>query len=77
MTGLEPPGRKEPSPIRYAGFGIQLAASVVVFMLIGNWVDGKLGTGGLFAIGGAFLGFGAALYALLRQLARDEKRKDE
>lgn len=78
MTGAEPRDNKGPNPFRYAGFGIQLAASIVLFMLLGFWLDRKLGTGGVLAIIGALLGFGAALYSMLRQLARDAKRdKDE
>lgn len=71
VTGAEPPRGKGPSPFRYAGFGIQLAGSIIGFMLLGYWLDRKLGTGGILAILGALLGFGAALYALLRQVARD------
>jgi len=73
VEGSEPSNNKGPSPFRYAGFGIQLAGSVVVFMLAGYWLDRRLGTGGVLAILGALLGFGAALYAMLRQLARDAK----
>ena len=73
VRGAEPPDSKGPSPFRYAAFGIQLAGSILLFMLLGYWVDRKLGTGGVFAIVGALLGFGAALYAMLRQLARDQK----
>lgn len=77
VAGAEPPGDKRPSPVRYAGFGIQLAGSIILFMLLGHWLDRKLGTGGVLAIIGALLGFGAALYSMLRQLARDAKNDRE
>jgi F0F1-type ATP synthase assembly protein I len=54
--------------MRYAGLGVQLAVSVVVFVLIGQWADNKLGTKGILTIVGAFLGFGGTLYSLLRSL---------
>jgi F0F1-type ATP synthase assembly protein I len=58
--------------MRYAGLGIQLAVSVVVFVLIGQWADNKLGTGGILTIVGAFLGFGGTLYSLVRSLNRKD-----
>ncbi|HEU5050801.1 MAG TPA: AtpZ/AtpI family protein [Gemmatimonadales bacterium] len=56
--------------MRYAGLGVQLAASVVLFVLGGQWLDGKLGTGALFTILGAFIGFGGTMWSLIRQLNR-------
>jgi F0F1-type ATP synthase assembly protein I len=58
--------------MRYAGLGIQLAVSVVVFVFIGQWADKKLGTGGILTIVGAFLGFGGTLYSLVRSLNRKD-----
>jgi F0F1-type ATP synthase assembly protein I len=58
--------------MRYAGLGVQLAASILVCVLIGQWADRKLGTGGLFTIVGAFLGFGGTMYSLVRQLSRKD-----
>jgi len=56
--------------MRYAGLGIQLAASLVVFVLVGQWADRKLGTNGILTIVAAFLGFGGTMYSLIRQLNR-------
>ena len=58
--------------MRYAGLGVQLAASILVCVLIGQWADRKLGTGGLFTIVGAFLGFGGTMYSVVRQLSRKD-----
>ena len=33
--------------MRYAGLGVQLAVSLLVFVLAGQWADKKLGTGGI------------------------------
>jgi hypothetical protein len=40
----------------------------VVFVLIGQWADRKLGTGGIVTIAAAFLGFGGTMYTLIRSL---------
>lgn len=72
MKRPDPSGRS-PAPLRYAGFGLQLAATMVVFVLLGSWADGKAGTDGLFTILGALLGFGGSFYSLFRQLKRDNQ----
>ena len=72
MKPPEPGAGKVPGAMRYAGLGVQLAASVLVCVLIGQWADRKLGTGGLFTIVGAFLGFGGTMYSLVRQLSRKD-----
>ncbi len=58
--------------MRYAGLGVQLAVSLVVFVLIGQWADRKLGTGGIVTIAAAFLGFGGTMYTLIRSLNRKD-----
>ena len=58
--------------MRYAGLGIQLAVSLVVFVLIGQWADRKLGTNGIITIAAAFLGFGGTMYSLIRTLNRKD-----
>lgn len=59
--------------MRYAGLGIQLAVSLVVFVLVGQWADRKLGTGGIVTILAAFLGFGGTMYSLIRTLNRKDR----
>ena len=43
--------------MRYAGLGVQMAASLLLFVWIGQWADRQLGTGGLLTVVAAFLGF--------------------
>ena len=62
------------SGLQYAGLGVQLAASLVVFVLLGRWLDGKFGTPGWFTIGLAMLGFGGTFYSLVRQLNDGSKK---
>jgi F0F1-type ATP synthase assembly protein I len=59
--------------MRYAGLGLQLAISILFFVWIGQKLDSRFGTRGLFTILGAFLGFGATMWSLMRSLHRDER----
>lgn len=61
--------------MRYAGLGIQLAASILLFVFAGQWLDRRFGGGGLFTILGAFLGFGGTMWSLVRSLKRDEAER--
>jgi putative F0F1-ATPase subunit (Ca2+/Mg2+ transporter) len=58
--------------MRYAGLGVQLAVSLLVFVLAGQWLDRKLGTGGILTVVAAFLGFGGTMYSLIRTLNRHD-----
>jgi ATP synthase protein I len=58
--------------MQYAGLGVQLAVSILVFVLVGQWLDRKLGTGGIVTIVAAFLGFGGTMYSLVRSLNRKD-----
>ncbi len=51
---------------RYAGLGLQFAASLVLFGAIGWWIDRRLSTGPWLFILGLFLGAALAFVALLR-----------
>jgi len=53
---------------RYAGLGLQLAASIGLFLWLGWLADHRLGTTPLFTIVGAFVGAGGGFYSLYRQL---------
>ena len=64
---------QSPGPLRYAGLGIQLAATVVLGVLFGQWLDRKAGTDGIFTILAPLLGFGGVMYSLMRQLSRSDK----
>ena len=56
--------------MRYAGLGVQLAVSLLVFVLAGHWADRKLGTNGILTMVAAFVGFGGTMYSLIRTLNR-------
>jgi F0F1-type ATP synthase assembly protein I len=77
-SGKRKQGEEEPPPMvqvaRYSGLGLQLAGSVVLFMLGGSWVDRRIGTEPLLTIIGALGGGALGFYSLYRSLmkARDE-----
>ena len=64
---------QSPGPLRYAGLGIQLAVTVVVCVLFGQWLDRKAGTDGIFTILAPLLGFGGVMYSLVRELSGSDK----
>ncbi len=61
---------------KYAGLGLQFALSILLFLYAGQWLDRRVGTRGLFAVLGAFLGFGAAFYSIYRSLMADQAREE-
>ena len=76
------PEKDELSLSSFAGVGIQFAVAIVLFLLLGQWADRKLGTSPAFLITGVFIGGGAAFYSMYRRItaaqrADDERRKRE
>ena len=69
-------GEKGTSAGEYAGFGLQFAASIVLFLYLGQWLDRKLGTAPWLLLACVFLGAGGSFYGMYRKLmaaqARDE-----
>jgi hypothetical protein len=59
--------------MRYAGLGLQLAVSLLIFVWVGQWADRKLGTGGLITILAALAGFGGTMFSVIRSLNRENK----
>lgn len=84
MKDKKPPGTRDGSGRpeglsagQFAGVGIQFAASLVLFLLAGQWVDRKLGTSPVFVLVGVFVGGGAAFYSMYRRLVAAQKEDDE
>jgi uncharacterized membrane protein YccC len=59
--------------MRFVGLGVQLAASLVVSVLLGQWVDRKLGTGGIATLVGAAVAFAGTMFTLVRQLNKNDR----
>lgn len=68
MTGEDRKGTQEQSlwaaAGEFTGYGLTWALSVLLFLLGGWWVDGRLGTTPLFTFVGAFVGAAAGFYSL-------------
>jgi F0F1-type ATP synthase assembly protein I len=66
-------GRSETNEIlgassQFLGHGMAFALSTLAFLLLGNWADGKLGTGPILAIVGILVGASAGFYSLYRHV---------
>ncbi|MEO1228635.1 MAG: AtpZ/AtpI family protein [Myxococcota bacterium] len=57
---------------RLSSVGLELGLSVVGALLIGSWLDERLGTEPWLALTGVGLGFVAGFRSLLRTLARHQ-----
>jgi hypothetical protein len=64
-----PPGRnRAPDALRYTGLGIQLAVTVGVLAWAGEWLDRRLGTGGIVTVVLVLGGFVVVIMGLVREL---------
>jgi F0F1-type ATP synthase assembly protein I len=64
------------SAAAYAGVGLQFAATILIFVFAGQWLDRRLGTGWL-TLAGAFVGMAAGVYSLYRKLMADQRREED
>ena len=60
----------QPNLYALAGMGLELAAGITVFTLVGWWLDKKWGTTPWLLITGAALGFVGGIYNMWKQLRR-------
>jgi F0F1-type ATP synthase assembly protein I len=70
-AGLSGPG----SPASFAGLGIQLAISILLFLYLGQWLDGKLGTDPLLLIVGVFVGAAVGIYNMYHVLTAAQRKE--
>ena len=63
-----------PSGAEFAGAGLQFAATLVVFMFLGIWLDKRLGSSPWFVLICVFVGAGAGFYSIYRRLMGSAKR---
>jgi F0F1-type ATP synthase assembly protein I len=75
--------RTQPSPKQglsgadFAGLGLQFAFAIVAFLFLGQWIDKRVGTDGIFTIAGVFVGAGGAFYSMYRKVSAAQKKDDE
>ncbi|RJP82704.1 MAG: AtpZ/AtpI family protein [Candidatus Zixiibacteriota bacterium] len=58
-------------------WALTFAASVLLFVLGGRWLDEKLGTTPLFLLIGLFWALGMSFYSLMIQIKRMQQRDNE
>lgn len=58
----------------YLGLGVQLAATIVIMLFIGKWIDDKFNTGSIWTLVFAFVGGGAGLYNFIKTVLNLEKK---
>jgi F0F1-type ATP synthase assembly protein I len=73
----QPSSKKSLSGADFAGVGMQFAVAIIAFLFVGQWLDKRLGTNGLFTIAGVFVGGGAAFYNMYRKITAAQRRDDE
>ena len=57
----------------YLGLGIQLAATTVVMVFIGIWLDGKFNTSPYLTLLFSFLGIFTGMYHFIKSVTRLDK----
>ena len=57
----------------YLHLGLQLGTTIVLFTLLGYWLDGKYDTLPWWTVGGAAFGMTAGLYNFIRATIRQEQ----
>ena len=56
--------------LQFLGMGWYVSLSIVGGVLVGRWIDGKLGTEPLFIVLGLSLGLASAVYGVYKMLPR-------
>ena len=76
FTVVNPPAKGGGNGAEYAGLGLQFAASILLFLFAGQWLDRRLGTDPWFMIVGVFTGAGASFYSMYRKLMAIQAREE-
>jgi F0F1-type ATP synthase assembly protein I len=66
--------------VKYSGLGIQLSATIIVFLFGGLWLDKFFGTVFIFTLVFVFLGFVGVfykIYAVLKELEQEKNEKQK
>lgn len=61
----------------YAGVGLQFAGSIVLFLFLGRWLDGMLGTDPWLLLLGVVVGAVGGFYSMYRQLVITPREQKE
>ncbi|MBK9333176.1 MAG: AtpZ/AtpI family protein [Ignavibacteria bacterium] len=64
---------------QYSGLGVTLAVTILIFLWVGMWLDGKFQTGFLFTLSLTFIGFAAGFYSFylnIKKLTATDKKEN-
>lgn len=61
---------------QYLGLGLEFAASLLLFILLGRYLDQRYGTDPLFTLAGSAMGFAVGFYHMFKTLSGLSKRKE-
>lgn len=63
---------------QYSGLGVSLVVTILIFLWVGMWLDGKFETGFLFTLSLTFIGFAAGFYSFYLNIKKltDADRKE-
>jgi F0F1-type ATP synthase assembly protein I len=67
------PGRQYGEGYKYVSYGLTFAGGVIVFMLVGLWLDRRLGVMPLFTIAGTLLGSVLSFLTVYRKLEAERR----
>jgi ATP synthase protein I len=71
---FKPEDDSDNSWVGYLGLGTQLAATVVVMVLLGVWLDGKFNTKPVLTVVCSFLGVAAGLYSFIKSALKSDDK---
>jgi F0F1-type ATP synthase assembly protein I len=66
--------RVERQYLRFAGVGVQYAATILVLTLLGIWLDNRAGTAPLLLLVFLLFGFVGATWSLIQQVLGPDKK---
>ena len=68
-------GAQGPSPASFAGAGVQFVLAILLFLYVGKWLDGKLGTAPWLLMAGVFVGAAAGFYSFYAKITAASRGK--
>ena len=81
--GMEPksgPGKQYGEGYKYVSYGLTFAGGIIVFMLVGLWLDRRLGVVPLFTVAGTLIGGVLSFLSVYRRLEAErsgQRRKKD